>query len=515
MLNRALFNQVLFNGRVTAAIALAGSIAVSSTTAAGVEVATFLNGSSAVSAVTQAQVSKTDNLAAVVSATSLSLCDVRLSMPLESGVSASASIAGVPVIAKPLDGLSDLGGLAVTGILEGSLEGITPLNSQLQCSSSIVPASVAVSKTLSGAASVSSSTHGAVSKTAAFGAGVIASATAIVDAQVAINCSATPNITAASVASLNLALPISASINASVAINSTLSNSVGLSGSIQTQATTSAVADAQAYTILNCAITATATASNTAFNKESPLSASGVSEISAGGNLLLAIFIEGSSGCAASVIGLVDHVVILDAVAQLTSTATGGLQNDSFLGSAVFGPVTATADIYLEKSVTANAQVTTTTEAAILKESVLGATLYGSGTVAGNLENLAKLSAAIDTQLTAVGSLEKSAELGIAILGPVAATAALDITKNISTNSVFTGEASAEVGLTTLLAGSFASSAQASADLSVLLVVYYGDVTAKVEARQVVAKVVIQNDIQVKAEINYIQTAEISYLQVA
>lgn len=515
MLNRALFNQILFNGRIAETIVLAGSIVVSSAAASELKIATLLSGSSAVSAVTHAQVSKTDNLAAVISATSLSLCDVRLSMPLQSGVSASAVLDGVPAVAKPLDGLSDLGGLAVTGILEGSLEGITPLNSQLQCSSSIVPASVAVSKTVFGTASVSVSTLAALGRITSVSGGVVASAAATADAQVAINISATPNITAASLASLNLSLPISASINASVAINSTLINSIKLSGGIQTQATTSAVVETQSFIRLDCAVTATATASNTAFDKESPLSASVISQGLAGGDLSLAIFVEGSSGYVTSAIGLVETVVILDAVAQITSSATGGLQNDSFLGSAVFGPVTATADTYVEKPVTANAQVRTTTEAAILTYIAFSSTLNTSATLAGDLEKLTKLTAAINTQLSAVGSIENGLSLGVAILGPVAATAALDITKNISVNSVFTGEALAEVGLTKSLAGELVSSAQASANLLAFLEVFYSDVTAKVDARQIVAGVVIQNGLKAEAEIEYIHTAEISYRKVA
>ena len=127
----------------------------------------------------------------------------------------------------------------------------------------------------------------------------------------------------------------------------------------------------------------------------------------------------------------------------------------------------------------------------------------------------------------AAGNIKISADLGVAILGPIAATAALDITKNIAANSVSTSATSAEIDLTVSLSGELASSQQVSADLSVYLLIYYGNISATVEARQVVAaveiqnslqsaaKVVIQNGLKAEAEIKYIHTAEISYLKVA
>jgi hypothetical protein len=506
MLNRALFNQILFNGRIAKTIVLAGSIVVSSAAASELKIATLLSGSSAVSAVTHAQVSKTDNLAAAILAEATSSSAIYLNTSLESDVSTHSTIECAPVVDTPLDGLSDLGGLAVTGILSGSLEGITPLSSQLQCSSSASQSGIVLLKIIESVVAVSSSAQGGLVLESVLSAEVNALALSQADTHISVNFSAESVATTDAAASLDLLLPIAATGNANVTASGIVKISKALSATLAT----------------------VTSASNSTFNKESPLNAATSVLSLVAGSPVLDIPIGGSSSCIALTAAEVGLGVNLATLAEFTSSASGGLQISSFLGSAVLGPVSVSADAYIQKPVAANAQITTTTDAALLKEISLDATLNESVTVAdGDLEKLAKLSAAINTQLFAAGNIKISADLGVAILGPIAATAALDITKNIAANSVSTSATSAEIDLTVSLSGELASSQQVSADLSVYLLIYYGNISATVEARQVVAaveiqnslqsaaQVVIQNGLKAEAEIKYIHAAEISYLKVA
>ena len=535
MLNRALFNQVLFNGRIAGAIALAGSIVVSSAVSATVEKFALLTGSSYASTATQASLNKSDNLAAAILAEATSSSAIYLNTSLESDVSTHSTIECAPVVDTPLDGLSDLGGLAVTGILSGSLEGITPLSSQLQCSSSASQSGVVLLKNIRSAVAVSSSAQGGLVLESVLSAEVNALALSQADTHISVNFSAESVATTDAAASLDLLLPIAATGNANVTASGIVKISKALSATVAS----------------------VTSASNSTFNKESPLNAATSVLSLLAGSPVLDISIGGSSSCIALTAAEVGLGVNLATIAELTSLASGGLQISSFLGSAVLGPVSVSADAYIQKPVTANAQITTTTDAALLKEIPLDATLDASVTVAdGDLEKLAKLSATINTQLSAAGNIKISADLGVAILGPIAATAALDITKNIAANSVSTSATSAEIDLTVSLGGELASSQQVSADLSVYLLIYYGKISAVVETRQVVAaveiqnglqsaakftiqngvqvqarnvvaevsiqnglqvvaKVVIQNGVQAKVEINNIDTSEISYLKVA
>ena len=532
-------------GDAHVAVSLDSSISTSAAGSGGIDLEIPLNGSSAPTAVVAG--------------------GIHVDIPVESSVAVTASVESDVHITAILDGESSLGGMQAAGTLVGDIAIDVPLAAQAQAQSQTT-GNVKLEIPIDGAVNVSASAEAAIDQTTKLGTdiGIAVSITGeplvinVVRSSVDVSAITDPVeidqttplggdslSTSAAEGGIDLHIEIAGQAASQVTSTPELGLIVNLDGESSLgglQAAGTLAGDIAIDVPLATQVQAESTASG-GVDLDIPLDGTALPQGQVAGGVHLDIPLDGNSSlggiqATGTLAADVEITVNLESTTNVTALASGDIELEIPVAGDVFASSVVAGDIHLDIPIDGTASVSADTAADVH----ITVNLDGQSSL-GGLQSVATLE----------GDVDLTKPLGVAVLGPVTATADIHLTKNSAAAVATDATAEANVRLVIPVASDTTTTeATVEVEPTLLVIHYYDDVVAAVEvegvsasqeveensgsiaaadlyvanaiADQVVASVVVsgvqasfavESGVTAEAEVEVIETYEISYLMAA